>query len=62
MSTEFGATAGTAVQAPVRVHVAWREVALFVVLAYGLAWAGVVSFSSPTWVPCSPNPRHPPIW
>jgi membrane protease YdiL (CAAX protease family) len=39
MSAEIGATAGTAVQAPVRAHVKWKEVVLFVVLAYGLAWA-----------------------
>jgi hypothetical protein len=39
MSTELGATAGTAVQAPVRAHVNWREVILFGLLAYGLAWA-----------------------
>ena len=38
MSTEVGSTNATAVQAPARVHVAWREVILFVVLAYGLAW------------------------
>jgi hypothetical protein len=38
MSTEVGPTNATAVQAPARVHVAWREVILFVVLAYGLAW------------------------
>src|SRR5215218_3707920 len=39
MSAEIGATAGTAVQAPARVHVKWKEVILYVVLAYGLAWA-----------------------
>jgi hypothetical protein len=39
MSTEVGPSNATAVQAPARVHVAWREVILFVVLAYGLAWA-----------------------
>jgi membrane protease YdiL (CAAX protease family) len=39
MSTEVGATDTTTVQASARVHVAWREVALFVLLAYGLAWA-----------------------
>jgi membrane protease YdiL (CAAX protease family) len=39
MSAEIGATAGTAVQAPARVHVKWKEVVLYVVLAYGLAWA-----------------------
>jgi uncharacterized protein len=39
VSTEVGPTNTTAVQASARVHVAWREVVLFVVLAYGLAWA-----------------------
>lgn len=39
MSTAFGATNGTAGQAPARAHVNWREVILFGVLAYGLAWA-----------------------
>src|SRR5215212_11300810 len=39
VSTEVGPTNTTAVQASARVHVAWREVILFVVLAYGLAWA-----------------------
>jgi membrane protease YdiL (CAAX protease family) len=39
MSAEIGATVGTAVRAPARVHVRWKEVILFVVLAYGLAWA-----------------------
>jgi uncharacterized protein len=38
MSTEVGPTNATAVQDPARVHVAWREIILFVVLAYGLAW------------------------
>jgi hypothetical protein len=38
-STTTDATAGTAAQAPVRVRVRWKEVILFVVLAYGLAWA-----------------------
>jgi hypothetical protein len=38
ISTEVGATAGMAAQAPVRAHVNWREVTLFVLLAYGLAW------------------------
>jgi hypothetical protein len=38
MSEEIGATAGTAVQAPVRARVNWKEVILFAVLAYGLAW------------------------
>jgi uncharacterized protein len=37
--TTIGDTRGAAVQAPSRAHVAWREVILFVVLAYGLAWA-----------------------
>jgi uncharacterized protein len=39
MSAEIGDTAGTAVQAPARVHVKWKDIILFVVLAYGLAWA-----------------------
>jgi membrane protease YdiL (CAAX protease family) len=39
MSAEIGATAGTAVQAPVRAYVKWKEVILYVGLAYGLAWA-----------------------
>jgi membrane protease YdiL (CAAX protease family) len=39
MSTEVGPTNTTAVQASARVQVVWREVILFVVLAYGLAWA-----------------------
>jgi len=38
MSTEFGATAGTAARAPARAHVKWKEVILFGVLAYGLGW------------------------
>jgi membrane protease YdiL (CAAX protease family) len=38
-STTIDATTGTAVQASPRAHVNWREVTLFVVLAYGLAWA-----------------------
>jgi hypothetical protein len=38
MSPEFGATAGTSAQAPARAHVNWREVTLFGLLAYGLAW------------------------
>ena len=38
MSAEIGASARTAVRAPARVHVRWKEVILFVVLAYGLAW------------------------
>jgi membrane protease YdiL (CAAX protease family) len=37
--TTIGDTAGTAAQAPARVHVKWKEVILFVVLAYVLAWA-----------------------
>ncbi len=39
VSTEVGPTNTTAVRASTRVHVAWREVILFAVLAYGLAWA-----------------------
>jgi uncharacterized protein len=39
MSTEVGPTNTTAAQGSARVPVAWREVILFVVLAYGLAWA-----------------------
>jgi uncharacterized protein len=39
MSAEIGATAGTAIQAPARVHVKWKEVILYIVLAFGLAWA-----------------------
>jgi len=39
MSAEISATAGPAVQAPARAHVKWKEVILYVVLAYGLAWA-----------------------
>jgi membrane protease YdiL (CAAX protease family) len=39
MSAEIGATAGTVIQAPARVYVKWKEVILYVVLAYGLAWA-----------------------
>src|SRR5215203_2942645 len=39
MSTEFGSTNRTAAQAPALVHVNWGEVILFVLLAYGLAWA-----------------------
>jgi uncharacterized protein len=38
MSTESGSTNRTA-QAPALVHVNWGEVILFVVLAFGLAWA-----------------------
>jgi uncharacterized protein len=38
-STTFGDAGGTEVQAPVRARVRWKEVILFVVLAYGLAWA-----------------------
>jgi membrane protease YdiL (CAAX protease family) len=38
MSTEVGPTNTTAVQASPRTHVNWREVVLYVVLAYGLAW------------------------
>ncbi len=39
MSTELGDTNGTVAQAPGLVHVNWREVILFALLAYGLAWA-----------------------
>ena len=39
MSTEVGPTNTIAVQASARLSVNWREVILFVVLAYGLAWA-----------------------
>jgi len=39
MSTEVGPENTAAVQAPARARVAWREVVLFVVLAYSLAWA-----------------------
>jgi uncharacterized protein len=49
MSTEVGPTKSTAVQASARVHVAWREVVLFVVLAYGLAWAWSGFFLLPYW-------------
>jgi hypothetical protein len=38
MSTELGDTNGTAMQASARVPVNWREVVLFGLLAYGLAW------------------------
>jgi membrane protease YdiL (CAAX protease family) len=38
-STTIDGTIGTAVQVSPRAHVAWREIILFVVLAYGLAWA-----------------------
>jgi membrane protease YdiL (CAAX protease family) len=39
MATQLGATSGTAAQAPVRTHaVDWREIVLFGLLAYGLAW------------------------
>jgi membrane protease YdiL (CAAX protease family) len=38
MSTEFGSTNRTAAQSPALVQVNWREVTLFVLLAYGLAW------------------------
>jgi hypothetical protein len=37
-STTTGDAAGTAAQAPVRAHVNWTEVNLFILLAYGLAW------------------------
>ena len=36
---EFGDTNGTGAQAPTRTNVNWREVILFALLAYGLAWA-----------------------
>jgi uncharacterized protein len=39
MSTEVGPTNTAAAQAPARGRVNWKEVVLFVVLAYGLAWA-----------------------
>jgi len=40
MSTELGDdTKGTARRAPARVSVNWREIVLFGLLAYGLAWA-----------------------
>jgi uncharacterized protein len=39
MPTEFGAADGTTGQAPSLVRVNWREVVLFGLLAYGLAWA-----------------------
>jgi membrane protease YdiL (CAAX protease family) len=38
-STTTADTARTAAQAPARIHVNWKEVITFVVLAYGLAWA-----------------------
>jgi CAAX protease family protein len=38
-STTFGERNTTPAQAPARVHVKWKEVILFTVLAYGLAWA-----------------------
>ena len=39
MATEPGDTNGTAMQRPARARVNWREVVLFGLLAYGLAWA-----------------------
>ena len=39
MSTEPSDTNATAAQAPARAHVKWREVILFSLLAYVLAWA-----------------------
>jgi CAAX protease family protein len=39
MSTELGDTNETAAQPPALVHVNWREVILFALLAYCLAWA-----------------------
>jgi membrane protease YdiL (CAAX protease family) len=38
MSTELNSANGTAAQAPARTNVNWREVTLFGLLAYGLAW------------------------
>jgi len=38
-STTTADTGRTAAQVPARIHVNWKEVILFVVLAYGLAWA-----------------------
>ena len=38
-STTTADSARTAAQAPARIHVNWKEVITFVVLAYGLAWA-----------------------
>src|SRR5215216_6408472 len=38
-STTIGGTTGAAVHDPARAHVNWREVILFGLLAYGLAWA-----------------------
>jgi hypothetical protein len=35
---EFGSTNRTSAQSPALVQVNWREVTLFVMLAYGLAW------------------------
>src|SRR5215208_3571032 len=37
-STTIGGTTGAAVHDPARAHVNWREVILFGLLAYGLAW------------------------
>src|SRR5215203_281053 len=37
--TTIGDTAGTEAQAPGRARVSWKEVILFVVLVYGMAWA-----------------------
>jgi uncharacterized protein len=39
MSTDLGDTNETTAQPPALVHVNWREVILFALLAYGLAWA-----------------------
>ena len=39
MFNKLGDTNGTAAQTPALVHVNWREVSLFALLAYGLAWA-----------------------
>ena len=37
-SPTIGDTARTVAQAPVHAHINWREVILFALLAYGLAW------------------------
>jgi hypothetical protein len=38
-STTIGGATGAAVHDPARARVNWKEIILFVVLAYGLAWA-----------------------
>jgi len=38
-STTIGETTSQAVRPPAHAHVNWKEVILFVVLTYGLAWA-----------------------